>query len=83
MLNALIALFGKLNVLVWGVSLTRAFLYSFIITATAAEGMDAIPQQWKLASKLFVIQAGVMLAFLDTTIAKLSALATSNNTKGN
>lgn len=54
-------------------SLIRTFTYSLMATGQAAVMMDAVPPHWKLAIQLFIIQAGVMLAFLDQTMAKMAA----------
>ena len=75
--------FSKLSMIVWSISAARALLYSLIVTgeafnaATKVTGLSAMShdQRVALCVGLFIIQAGVMLAFLDQTIAKLSAPA--------
>jgi hypothetical protein len=78
--------FTKLELITWLFMLLRAFLYSLIVTGTSAKEVLAsnplsamdLTHRWMFAIGLFIVQAGLMLAFLDSTISKLMQLASAN-----
>jgi hypothetical protein len=65
---------------VWLLSALRAFLYSLIVTGESflsavhlkAWSVMTPDEHWVLIIGLFIVQAGVMVAFMDKTIAGLS-----------
>jgi len=74
---------------VWALSLVRTFLYSLIVTGGALEialtakawGDRSGSEQCILLLKLMGVQTGVILAFMDQTIAKLQGAETPGQTK--
>jgi hypothetical protein len=76
-------MWNKISLTIWTLSGARAFLYSLIVTGSAFRGAVAL-KPWSamnhdeamgLIVALFITQAGVMLAFMDKTIATLETLA--------
>lgn len=71
----------KLTVTVWEMALVRTFIYSLVVTGGALKiALVAKPwvertgnDQFILVLELLGVQCGVVLAFIDQTIAKLQA----------
>lgn len=80
---------NALTKITWTLSALRAFLYSLIVTGSSFKAAVAVTawsamdhdKQVELIVGLFVVQAGVMLAFLDQSIAKLQGAETPGQTK--
>lgn len=74
------AAISKISIVIFSLKFFRAMLYSLIVTGEAFKAAVTVTpwsamtsgQQIVLVVSLFIIQAGVILAFLDQTISTLS-----------